>query len=263
MKSFHTIEYEENKTVATLRLNRPESRNAINADMIHELHEVFNTVMETKNIKALVIKGKGNVFSAGADLNWMRSNLDSTYADIYDESRKLYELYEKLYNLPCLTMTVAHGASIGGANGLIAASDIAMAETDTTFSFSEVKLALLPATISPFVINRTGEYPAKYYMLTGLKFTSKEALRIGLINQAGDKETIEKQVDKILSEVEYNNYGAMVKTKQLINSINKPMNYEEIKAQTIDLISKARVSEEGREGIESFFEKRTPQWMKK
>lgn len=263
MKPFHTIEFEQNKSIATLRLNRPESRNAINADMIDELHEVFNKVMETKRIKVLVLKGKGNVFSAGADLKWIKSNLDSTYADIYDESRKLYELYEKLYNLPCLTITIAHGASIGGANGLVAASDIAIAETDTTFSFSEVKLALLPATISPFVINRTGEYAAKFYMLTGLKFKSKEALRIGLINQAGDRKSIETQLDKIVSEVEFNNYGAMVKTKQLINAIKKPLNYEEIKAKTINLISNARVSEEGREGIESFFEKRTPQWMKK
>ncbi|MFO8236126.1 MAG: enoyl-CoA hydratase-related protein [Bacteroidales bacterium] len=259
MNHFGTIEYKDEKQTGTITFNRPEVRNALNETMIEELHELFDKIKKSESVKAIIIQGNGNDFSAGADLNWMKTSINNTYAENYDGSRKLYELFEKLYNLPCLTISVVHGACIGGANGLLAASDIVFAEKKSRFSFSEVKLGLIPATIAPFIIKRMGEFSAKYYMLTGQSFNSKDALRIGLVNYAGETKEIENQLELVLNEVNNNSQKSVIQTKQLINTITKQPDYEGIKTKTIDLISKARISKEGQEGMKSFLEKRKPE----
>lgn len=261
MKDFKTIEFEIEKQLAYLSLKRPDVRNAFNDQMIAELKEAFTLTSNQQQLTALIIRGKGSVFSAGADLNWMKNTLDYTYEQNRQDSNNLYELFEALYHLEIPTIAVVHGACIGGANGLAAASDIVLAEEQTQFRFSEVRLGLIPATIAPFVIGRMGVQAAKYYMLTGRVFKGKEALRQGLINAAGNKEELDTELDILLRELPRNSPQAMRQTKKLINQISLLQDEQKIKKQTIEAIARARISEEGQEGMQAFLEKRNPRWM--
>jgi len=262
MSAFKTIEYSTDNNIAKIILNRPEVRNAFNDIMIKEMHQALDHIEKSQTIKALILKGKGTVFSAGADLNWMKKMVDYSYEDNYKDSQKLYELFDKLYGLPCPTITMVHGASIGGANGLLGASDIVLAQTQTQFRFSEVKIGLVPATIAPYIVKRVGEYAAKYYLLTGKSFGVNDALRIGLIDSTGTSESIETELQIIQGELERNSIDAVRKTKQLINTIALHTEKEEIKRETINTIAEARISKDGQEGMKAFLEKRKPNWIK-
>jgi len=261
MKDYQTIEFSIQEKIASINLNRPEVRNAFNDTMIKEFTEILDK-LDTKeeDIRALILRGNGKVFSAGADLNWMKSMMNYTHEENVEDSKQLYQLFEKIYNLSMPVVTLVHGASIGGANGIIAASDIVLAENETQFRFSEVKIGLVPATIAPFVVQRTGNPAAKYYMLTGSKFTSKDALRIGLINSAGNKESIDTELDLLIKEFQKNSPEAVRETKKLLNKINQHMFDATVKDLSIETISNARISEDGQEGMKAFLEKREPYW---
>lgn len=261
MNEFQTIQFEIKNHTGWLSLNRPDVRNAFNDRMIDELWEAFEEIENSAETKALVLRGNGSVFSAGADLNWMKKVVDYSYEENRNDSRKLHELFEKLYMLPVPTIAVIHGVCIGGANGLIAASDIVLAEDKTQFRFSEVRIGLVPATVSPYVMKRTGEYAAKYYMLTGKLFDVKDALRIGLIDTTGNQESLDTEMEIILQELEKNSMDAVRQTKKLINYISMSGMNKEVKKMSIDAIAKARISEEGQEGMKAFLEKRKPRWL--
>ncbi len=261
MNNYQTIEFSVQGKIASISLNRPEVRNAFNGTMIEEFTKILDELNTSKeDIRGLIIKGKGKVFSAGADLNWMKSMINYSYKKNVQDSEQLYQLFEKIYNLSMPVVTLVHGASIGGANGIIAASDIVLAENETQFRFSEVKIGLVPATIAPFVVQRTGNPAAKYYMLTGSKFTSKEALRIGLINSAGSKESIDTELVLLIKEFQKNSPKAVRETKKLLNKIDQYMFDATIRDISIEAISNARISEDGQEGMKAFLEKREPYW---
>jgi len=261
MKNLQTISVETTGNIRYIYLNRPDVRNAFNDKMIDELKEAFGDIQNDNQVKALVIRGNGPAFSAGADLNWMKQVVDYTYEENRKDSEKLQQLFESLYMLSVPTITMVHGACIGGANGLAAASDIVLAENQTQFRFSEVRIGLIPATITPYVIKRTGEHAAKYYMLTGKAFYVKDALRIGLIDASGNKESLDTELELILEEVGKNSLQAVRQIKKLINDIGRTSRFSEIKDMSIDAIAKARVSEDGQEGMKAFLEKRKPQWL--
>ncbi len=262
MNKFKTIEYYTESNISHIVLNRPDVRNAFNGVMIEELHKVIEDISQSYQLKALVISGNGPVFSAGADLNWMKKMVDYSYNENYDDSLKLHELYDKLYAVPIPTISLVHGASIGGANGLLGASDIVLAETQTQFRFSEVKLGLIPATIASYIIKRIGEHAAKYYMLTGKTFGSSDALRIGLVNSVGSQESIETELQIIINELNNNSLDAVKKTKELINIISGNEHFEDIKKKAVETIAEARISKDGQEGMKAFLEKRKPKWIK-
>jgi methylglutaconyl-CoA hydratase len=261
MKDYQTIEFSIQEKIASISLNRPEVRNAFNDTMIKEFTEILDE-LDTKNedIRTLILRGNGKVFSAGADLNWMKSMMNYSHEENVEDSRQLYQLFEKIYNLSMPVVTLVHGASIGGANGIIAASDIVLAENNTQFRFSEVKIGLVPATIAPFVVQRAGNHAAKYYMLTGKNFTTKDALRIGLIDSAGNRESIDTELDLLIKEFQKNSPVAVRETKKLLNKIDQYMFGETVKDLSVETISNARVSEEGQEGMKAFLEKREPYW---
>jgi methylglutaconyl-CoA hydratase len=261
MKNLQTILVETKEDIRYIYLNRPDVRNAFNDKMIDELNETFGEIQNDSQVKALVIRGNGPVFSAGADLNWMKQVVDYTYEENRKDSEKLQQLFENLYMLPVPTITVVHGACIGGANGLAAASDIVLAENQTQFRFSEVRIGLVPATVAPYVIKRTGEHAAKYYMLTGKSFYVKDALRIGLIDASGNQESLDTEVELILKEVGKNSLQAVRQIKKLINDIGRTNRFSEIKDMSIDAIAKSRISEDGQEGMKAFLEKRKPRWI--
>lgn len=261
MKDYQTIEFSIQEKIASISLNRPEVRNAFNDTMIKEFTEILDE-LDTKNedIRTLILRGNGKVFSAGADLNWMKSMMNYSHEENVEDSRQLYQLFEKIYNFSIPVITLVHGASIGGANGIIAASDIVLAENNTQFRFSEVKIGLVPATIAPFVVQRAGNHAAKYYMLTGKNFTTKDALRIGLIDSAGNRESIDTELDLLIKEFQKNSPVAVRETKKLLNKIDQYMFGETVKDLSVETISNARVSEEGQEGMKAFLEKREPYW---
>ena len=181
--NYHTLEIERNYHISTIWLNRPEVRNAFNDVMINELVSAFKAEEERDDIRAIVLRGRGKVFCAGADLNWMRSSAQFGYEENYRDSICLAECFQQVYNCAKPTLAIVHGAAMGGAIGLIAACDFAFCEAEALFALSEIKLGIVPATISPYVIKRIGEYHARELMLTGKRINGTAAEQYKLVNK--------------------------------------------------------------------------------
>lgn len=257
---YRYIEVENKDNTAILWLSRPQKRNAFHEQMIDELLVAMERLRHDEKVRALVIRGKGAVFSAGADLDWMQSVMNYSFNENKLESKQLYRLFYAVYSFPVPVIVVAHGASFGGANGIVAAADISMAETGTSFRFSEVQLGLLPATISPFVIRRIGEFNARELMLTGMQFNAEKALKTGLINFRGEQQEMDNQLAEILKSINSAAAGSVRNTKWLIRKVAANFDIGELEDVTADMIASARVSDEGQEGMKAFAEKRKPDW---
>jgi len=252
-----TLTIEDN--IAYLGLNRPEKHNAFNAEMIAEITQVVSTIEEYEDVRALVIRGAGKSFSAGADLNYMKSMAEFSNEENIADSKRLFDLFESIYCCVVPVITVVHGAAFGGANGLISAADYAISTHTAKFAFSEVKLGIMPATISPFVIRKVGEATARDLLLTGRRFTGTEAAALGLVNVAVPEEELEPTLTNYLKHFKTAAPAAVKNTKAMVRQIanNQVLN---IKDHTAKLIAEARASKEGKEGISAFFEKRKPDW---
>lgn len=262
MYKYETIEFEVKDRIGVLWLNRPDIRNAFNSLMISEIIECLESVEHDADILALVIRGKGKVFSAGADINWMKSFSKLSFNEDYQENLHLARCFYMVYTFSKPTISVVHGASFGGANGLLAACDMAYALDDTIFSFSEVKIGIIPATISPYVIKRIGECNARELMLTGKRFSGKEADRKGLVNQSfATQQQLDEYIAGIMAELRTSAPQAMASCKELIFNITKSQNFNETIDYTARMIAEARASEEGQEGMAAFLEKRKPKWV--
>lgn len=247
--------------VTTVTLNRPEVHNAMNKEMIAELTMVFNSVKSDYETRAIVLKGNGRSFCAGADIVYMKTIAEFGFEENAEDGKRLAGLFRAIYNCPVPTIALVHGSAFGGANGLIAACDIVYAEENTTFAFSEVKLGIAPATIAPFVIRRIGEFGAKELMLTGKRFSSKEATRWNLVNHIYNSTSVENPLEGILHQFESSAPEAIKEAKKLITTI-LGKGIDEGIDYTSNLIAKLRQSEEGQEGMSAFLEKRKPKWTK-
>jgi len=256
-KNFTTITINKRDTVAWIALNRTEVHNAMNAEMIFELTEVFKSFTDDNEIRSVVLTGNGKSFCAGADLNYMKGIAEFGFEENVEDGKKLAALFKSIYDCPIPTIALVHGSAFGGANGLIAACDIAIGEENTTFAFSEVKLGIAPATIAPFVIKRIGEFGAKELMMTGKRFKGKEAQRWNLLNHVYKSGEDENPLNEILKQFESSAPEAVKETKKLINTV-LGKDIEEGIEYTSELIAKLRASEEGQEGMASFLEKRKP-----
>jgi methylglutaconyl-CoA hydratase len=262
MAAYSTLELTLTDHVATLWLNRPDVRNAFNGEMIAELIESLAEVSQDENIVALLLRGKGKIFCGGADIGWMSSFSEHTYAEDYQSNQRLAQCFHAMYTLPQPTIAVVQGAAFGGANGLLAACDMAYAVENTTFAFSEVKIGIIPATIAPYVLRRTGEAAARELMLTGRRFDGIEAARVSLVNQCfRTKEDVEAHVRNIVTELKTAAPGAVRRCKQLISTVAQVNSVEETMDYTARMIADARASEEGQEGMRAFLEKRKPNWI--
>lgn len=258
---FKTIKIQLGESVAWVNLDRPEVRNALNAEMIHELTEAMTWLDSRGDIRVVVLRGSGKVFCAGADLAYMKSMSQYSYNQNIADAEKLSKLFRAVYYSRKAVIAVVHGACIGGANGLVAAADIVIAERATKFAFSEVRLGLTPATISPFVFLRMGGTACRELMLTGRPFTADEAKAFGLVNVVTDEASL---VDAEREYIEYFMHGspdAIADGKNLLRMVsgtldpNDPLFYN-----TSILIAQERVSKYGQEGMAAFFEKRKPNW---
>jgi methylglutaconyl-CoA hydratase len=233
--------------VLRVTLARPERRNAFDAELIAELTEAFADVDDAR---AVVLAGEGQSFCAGADIEWQRSAIDLSFDENVEDALRLYRMCETIDRCPAPVIARVQGYALGGGSGLVACADVAVAAMDATFGFSEVKLGIIPAVISPFVLPKLGAH-ARRYFLTGERFDAETALRIGLIEEvAADVDTA---VDRVLAELLTSGQQAVREAKQLIRE--RPGGEE-----TARIAAGLRAGQEGQEGLRAFLERRTPSW---
>jgi methylglutaconyl-CoA hydratase len=259
---YQTIEIVHENPVATVWLNRPEIHNAFNEVMIEEIRDAMVSLSSRTDIRVIVLRGKGPSFCAGADLNWMRAVSKYSYEENLKESQNLSECFYAIYSCKIPTIAVVHGAAIGGANGLMAACDIVLAEENTVFSLSEVKIGIIPACISPYIIKRVHEFPAKELMLTGLRFKGDKAEKVGLVNYALSSKALEEKLHQIINSLKTSGPVAVSQCKELIDQVVNHQSLDEVKEYTAKMIAEIRMSTEGQEGMAAFLEKRKPNWIK-
>jgi methylglutaconyl-CoA hydratase len=256
---FETIKLEQKKSVFFITLNRPEKRNAMNDTMMSEIVKALN-IVEEKDGRAVVFQGEGKGFCAGADLNWMKKMKNYSFDENYKDSNKLAVMFRKIRTVNAVTVACAHGPSIGGAVGIIAACDIAIGTKDAVFSFGEVKLGIVPAVIGPYILARTSNTYARYFMLTGERFNGEKAKEIGLLhNVYNNKEELEKGLHYTLKLLLSGGKQAQRKIKKLLDTMTPPPE-KLLEDYTTFLIAEARMSKEGQEGISAFFDKRKASW---
>jgi methylglutaconyl-CoA hydratase len=260
--SHTTIEIHAAHGVAVLWLNRPEVRNAFNETMIAELTAAFGELEADPAVRAVVLAGRGKVFCAGADLNWMKRMGEMDFEENRKDAMAFGAMLNRLHTLRKPTIARVHGAAFAGGMGLIAACDIAAASTETEFSVSEVRLGLTPATISPYVIAAMGERAASRYFLTAERFSAAEAYRIGFVQELAQPDELDAAVNSILGEIVQGAPGAHAVTKDLIRAVAKRPLTPDLMTDMAARIATARASEEGKEGVRSFLEKRAPAWLK-
>ena len=260
---FKTIKVQLGESMAWINLDRPEVRNALNAELIRELTEVFDWLNSREDIRVIILKGNGKAFCAGADLAYMKDMAGFSYNQNIADAEKLSKLFQTIYYCDKAVIVDVHGACIGGANGIITAADIVIAERETKFAFSEVRLGITPATISPFVVAKIGNTAAKELMLTGRRFTAEEAKIFGLVNVVVDEtemvDTERQYIDHFLQA----SPDAIAECKNLLRMVTGTDDrYNPVFMQTSVAIANQRISKAGQEGMKAFFDKRKPEWNK-
>lgn len=261
MPDYKTIIAEVDDNIAGIRLNRPDIRNAFNEVMISELNGVFISLRDEKDLRALVITGEGKSFCAGADIHWMRKMKDYSYEENLKDALELAELMYNIHTFPRPVIGRINGAAIGGGTGLVAACDIVIAAESAKFSFSEVKIGLVPACISPYVVMRVGLSRSNRLFLTGERFDAKRAMEYGLVDEITDDDKLDDAVKKSLKQVANSGPNAMRISKELLRTVGN-YDFDSLKRYTAEVIAKLRVSDEGQEGLAAFLEKRPPGWIK-
>lgn len=247
--------------IATLTLNRPEKRNAFDDKILEALIQHLQQVQSNPKIRILVLQGKGEHFCAGADISWMQKAAQYSYEENYRDAQKLAEVMELLYQLNKPTITLVQGSVYGGGIGLVACSDIVIAQPNTNFCFSEVKLGLVPAVVGPYVLNAISARSATRYMLTAESFTADIALSLGLIHEIQEAENQQKRLIYFIEKILNNGPVAVSSAKNMIHHItgkfSSPTSFGEY---TTELIARLRASPEAKEGFSAFLNKRTAEW---
>lgn len=259
--SHESIVIEIDGPVAILTMNRADRHNAFDETLIAELTSGLQELGANPAVRVVVLSAVGRSFSAGADLNWMRRAANYGPEENLDDARKLAALMRTLDTLPKPTVARVHGAAYGGGVGLIAACDVALATFDAQFAFSEVKLGLIPAVISPYVIAKIGERYARRYFLTAERFAAAEAYRIGLVHEiVPDEATLDSAVGEIVDLLLKNSPQAMASAKQLLRAVSGAPIDALLIEDTTRRITDARASRDAKEGIAAFLDKRPAPW---
>lgn len=256
---FNTIQIGKENHIASIALNRPDVHNAFNEEMMEELRQAFVFFDQDNTVRVLVLKGHGPSFCAGADLSYMKSASQKTHEQNVEESLKMATLFQIIQSLSKPVVALLQGAVFGGGIGLASACDIVLADENTRFAFSEVKLGLAPSVISPFVIRKIGIAQANRFFLTGEVFKADVAKQIGLVHDIYTAETADKLLAYICENLLKNSPQSMAEIKDLIQ-MNTELSGEKLSHYTANHIASLRTSEEGQEGLTAFFEKRKPKY---
>lgn len=260
-KTYETIRVEARGPTVWIWLDRPNVHNAFNAVMIRELAEAFAKAGKNDSVRIAVLSGVGESFCAGADLNWMREIIRYSFEQNMRESRELASLLRAIYSLPKPTIARINGTVIGGGNGLFCACDLAIASEKAKFGLSEVKIGLIPAAISPYIVKRIGESEARALFLTGERFEASRALALRLVNAVVPADQLDFKVEEVIRLLLSSGPVAIAKSKELLQRV-PGMSLEEAGEYTAEIIARLRVSPEGQEGMAAFLEKRKPGWLK-
>ncbi len=247
----------------TITLNRPDIHNAFDDQLIVDLTQTLEAAGADHTVRVVVLTGAGKSFSAGADLNWMRRMATFTEEENYHDAMALGELMLTLNRLPKPTIARVNGPAYGGGVGLIACCDIAIAVSDAQFALTEVKLGLIPAVISPYVVAAIGEKKARRYFLTGERFSAAEAVSFGLLNATVAANELDQAVQKMIDLLLVAGPVAQAEAKDLIASVAHRPPTDSVVADTAERIAHIRISPEGQEGLAAFLDKRSPAWLKK
>lgn len=259
--TFETLELKREGFLATVTLNRPDVRNAFNETTIAELTQVFLSLDSDPSVRVVVLAANGPAFCAGADLNWMKKMADYTYEENLADAGQLAAMLSAIYHCSKPVIARVQGDCYAGGMGLLAACDIAVSADTANFCLSEVKLGLIPATISPYVIRAMGEQAARRYFVTAERFSAQQAKACGLIHELVTPELLDEKVTELVRQISANSPNAVMQAKRLVQTVAGQTLTPELVAATVKGIAEIRASDEGREGVRSFLEKRKPGWL--
>ena len=247
--------------VATVTFDNGAKHNAFDDTMIKTLTDIFNDIAQRDDITIMVLAANGKSFSAGADLGWMKRMAGYSYEDNLKDAHKLAQMLKALNFLPQATIAKIQGAAFGGAVGLASCCDIVIASDKASFCLSEVKLGLIPATISPYVVNAIGLKASRRYFQTAERFFADKAMQLGLVDEVVEAHELTPAVDKMITTLLNNSPQAMRQAKQLAFDVAYQDINEQLLSDTSARIASIRVSSEGQEGLSAFFDKRSPAWQ--
>ncbi|MEH6467936.1 MAG: enoyl-CoA hydratase/isomerase family protein [Porticoccus sp.] len=261
MKSMVTTTI-DTRGVTTITLNRADKHNAFDNQMVNQLTSAFEQTAANPKIRVLVLAAEGKTFSAGADLHWMKHMGECSYEENLRDAEALAHMLKTLNEMPLPTIAKVQGPAFGGALGLISCCDIAIAATHASFAFSEVKIGLIPATISPYIIESMGSRAVRRYFITGETLNAQQAVQLGLINETVEETQMDNTIEQLTTTLLKNSPAAMYSAKQLVREIeHRPINEMLIK-KTCERIVEIRRSKEGLEGLSAFLQKRQPDWKR-
>lgn len=253
------VEVARNKAVATVSINRPERHNALNPQVVGKLTDIFRELSGDSGVRVIILTGKGRSFCAGADISYMVERAGASYEESLADGQAIFDLMTAVAECPRPVVGRINGAAFGGGLGLVSCCDIAIAANRAKFGFSEVRLGLVPAVISPFVLARIGSSAARELFLTGERFDAQRARDIGLVQQVVSEDQLDGAVDDRVQALLGAAPGALAAAKALIGKVSG-QDKASLRTYTTDIYARRRSSEEGREGLTAFLEKRDPWW---
>ncbi len=258
-KNYDTLKWESKDDIILVRLNRPEVHNAFNPALLTDLVDILEAIDKAEDIRVVIITGEGKSFSSGADLKWMSETVGCTYEENLKDTELIAKVFYKIYTNSKPVIAAVNGGAFGGGMGFIGAADIVIASEKAQFSLSEVKIGVIPACVSPYLIKKVGEGALKELFISGMRFSAEKALEIKLINYVVPLGEILDFAMEKARELLLCGPQAITKCKQLFYKIGD-MNLEEAYHYTVELIAKQRLDPEAQEGMKAFLEKRKPNW---
>ncbi len=255
-----SVERSHQDKIATVTMRRPELHNAFNAQLITDLQAAFTNLSGDERLHGVILTGEGKSFSAGADLNVMQSSVRLTQEQNLADALRLADLFDTINSFPCPVVGRINGTAMGGGCGLVSVCDIVVAADSARFAFSEVKLGIAPAVISPYVLRKISETHARVLFVTGQRFSAAHACEIGLVHTVVPLEELDTAVDTIVKELLTSSPQAMRACKALALNVGS-MDHDTARRYTAETIAALRVSEEGQEGLKAFLDKRKARWV--
>ena len=250
----------DDRGVVTLTLDRPEVKNAFDAALIIRLRETFLALADDADARVVVVTGEGDVFCAGADLSWMSGMREASFDDNVEDSRGFEAMLRAVQDCPRPVVARVNGHALGGGSGLVACADIVVAVDGARFGFTEVRLGLAPAVISPYVLLKIGVSSARHLFLTGERFDAAEAHRLGLVHRVASAADLDAAVAAVVDDLLAGGPGAQAEIKRLVPRVLAAEDPAAAVDATTEVIARLRVSDEGQEGMRAFFERRQPSW---